>query len=80
MPQRIAATLALIAFALCVLVGAQSDNPFSTTLFRALLAMGGTYFVGSILGHVAQKMLEENVKMEEQKLRNLRTEPQPKDR
>ena len=80
MPQRIAASLALIAFALCLLVGVQADNPFSTTLLRAMFALAGTYAVGLVLGAVAQKMLDENVKAEEQKLKNFQPQPEAKDR
>ena len=80
MQQRIAATFALVAFALCLLVGAQTGNPFSTTLLRALLALVGTYVVGSVLGLAAQKMLDENLKAEEEKLKILRTETTPGDR
>jgi NhaP-type Na+/H+ or K+/H+ antiporter len=79
--KRFAATLALVAFATCLLAGAaQSANSFTTTVYRALLAMAGTYALGLILGAIAQKMLDENLQLEEQKLRNSRTKLEPDDR
>ena len=81
MHKRFAASLALVAFATCLLVGAvQAGNTFTTTVFRALLAMGGTYALGLLLGAAAQKMLDENLKLEEQKLRNSRTKLEADDR
>lgn len=70
MPNRIAASLALIAFAMCLLMGIQAGNAFSTTTQRALLAMGGTYVIGLVLGMMGGRMLEENLKAEEGKLKN----------
>ncbi len=71
MPYRIASVLALIAFAACIVIGGLgAGNTFTTTVLRALLAMGCTYFIGLIVGLVAQKMLDENLKAEEEKLRN----------
>jgi hypothetical protein len=80
MQQRIAGSLALIAFALCLLVGVQAGNSFSTTLLRAMGGMVGTYVVGLVLGAVAQKMLEENLKGEAKKLKELHPELEAKDR
>ena len=49
MAQRLAAILALLAFAVCLYVGGvEAGNPFTTTVGRALVAMGGTYVVGLI--------------------------------
>lgn len=71
MAQRIAAGLALIAFALCLLVGSLgAGNPFGTTVLRALAAMAVTFVVGLIVGSMAQKMLDENLRNHEQKLKN----------
>ena len=79
--KRFAASLALVAFATCLLAGAaQSGNTFTTTVYRALLAMGGTYVLGLFLGVIAQKMLDENLEFEEQKLRNSRTKLEADDR
>ncbi|HEX2972757.1 MAG TPA: hypothetical protein VHP11_10515 [Tepidisphaeraceae bacterium] len=70
MPNRIAASLALVAFAMCLLVGLQADNTFSTTILRALLAMGGTYVIGLVLGMMGGRMLDENLKDQERKLKD----------
>jgi len=62
MPQRVAAILSIIAFAMCLLIGGlEADNTFATTVTRALVAMFGTFVIGLILGGMAQKMLTENV-------------------
>ncbi len=61
MPTRIAAALALIVFAVCVIAGIAADNAFSTVVTRALLAMVVTLVVGLVLGAMAQKMLDENL-------------------
>jgi len=81
MPHRLAATLALLAFAACLYVGGvQAGNPFTTTVLRALLAMAGTYVIGLMVGAMGQKMIEENVKSEEKKLLDSRTEAGSRDR
>lgn len=80
MSHRIAASLALIAFAVSVVIsGIHAGNSFSTTVWRALLAMGGTYLIGLVVGTMAQKMLDENLRVEEENLRNSRN-VQPNDR
>jgi hypothetical protein len=69
--QRIAATLSLIAFALCLLVGTLgAGNGFTTAVTRALLAMVVTFVIGLILGTMAQRMLEENLRQHQEKLKN----------
>jgi hypothetical protein len=79
MPQRLAATLALIAFAACLLIGGlHAGNSFSTTVLRALLALAVTYVLGLIVGTAAARMLQENLMHEEEKLKNSRTEPATK--
>lgn len=71
MIHRIAASLALIAFAVCLVVGGiQAGNSFATTVGRGLVAMAGTYVIGLIVGRMGQKMLEENLRAEEERLRN----------
>jgi L-asparagine transporter-like permease len=61
-PQKVAAILAMLAFAMCMVVGGlQADNPFVTTVSRSLVAMAGTFVVGLVLGAMGQKMLTENV-------------------
>jgi amino acid transporter len=61
MPTRIASTLALVVFAVCVIAGIGAQNGFSTVIVRALLAMIATLIVGLVLGAMAQKMLDENL-------------------
>ncbi len=70
MTQRIAAALALAVFLVCLLCGADAGNPFGTVVTRALLAMLITLVIGLILGAMAQRMLDENLKPEEEKLKN----------
>jgi uncharacterized membrane protein len=61
MVRRIAATTALIAFALCLVMGIVAENDCVTTLSRALKAMAATFFVGLVVGAMAQRMLNENL-------------------
>ena len=70
MPNRIAATTSLIAFALCLVMGMLAENPFATILLRALAAMVVTLIVGMILGAMGQKMIEENLKNAEKSSEN----------
>jgi NhaP-type Na+/H+ or K+/H+ antiporter len=72
MGNRIAAMLSLVAFAMCLLIGIQAQNSFATTIRRALVAMAGTYFIGLIVGAMGQRMIDENVKAEEQKLKDVK--------
>jgi hypothetical protein len=68
MAVRIASIMSLIAFAVCLIIGGfQADNTFGTTVSRALSAMFGTMIVGLIVGWMAQKMLDENLKSLEEK-------------
>jgi len=63
MPQRLAAILALLAFAFCLVIGGlETGNTFTTTVSRALAAMAGTFVIGLILGSMAQRMIDENLK------------------
>ena len=61
MVRKIAGTLALIAFALCLIMGLMAENPLATTLARGLKAMLVTFFVGLLIGSMAQAMLNENL-------------------
>ena len=62
MPARMAGTLSLIVFALCLVVGGlRAGNPFGTTVMRALAAMGGTFVIGLVVGVMAEIMLKESV-------------------
>ena len=64
MVQRIACCMALVAFAVCLLVGGvEVDNPFTTTVERALVAMFTTLFIGLLVGQMARIMLDENLRM-----------------
>jgi hypothetical protein len=61
MPHRVAAILALIAFAFCLFVGGwEADNPFVTTVIRALAAMAVTYVIGLVIGHMTKTMINES--------------------
>jgi len=72
MSNRIAATLSLVAFGMCLLIGIQAQNSFATTIQRALVAMAGTYVIGLIVGAMGQRMIDENLKAEEQKLKDVK--------
>jgi hypothetical protein len=62
MPTRLAAILALLVFAVCLLVGGiETGNTFTTTVTRALGAMIGTFVIGLIVGSMGQKMIDENL-------------------
>ena len=81
MPQRVAAILSILAFAMCLLVGGlQADNPFTTTVSRALEAMLGTFVIGLIVGSMAQKMLTENVNTPEKISKDLQAKTEAKNR
>ena len=81
MPKKLAATLALLAFAACLVAGGvHAGNPFGTTVQRALLAMATTYVIGLVIGLMAQKMIEENLKTAQKKLLDSRTEVGTRDR
>lgn len=64
MPRRLGGSLALVAFALCLVVGIEAGNSFTTAVGRALLAMAVTFFVGLAVGAMGQAMIEENLRKE----------------
>jgi hypothetical protein len=69
MAIRIASTMGLLAFAVCLIVGGLSaGNGFGTAVGRALVAMAGTLVVGLIVGLMAQKMLDEHGRTERARL------------
>jgi hypothetical protein len=73
--------LALLAFALCLVAGSLgAGNAFGTTVTRALAAMGITFVIGLAVGAMAQRMLEENVRAHEEKLKNQEAKVEPSDR
>jgi len=76
MAQRIAASMSLVAFIVCLVVGAQIGNPFGTVVSRAIVAMLITLVIGLIVGTMATWMLEENIKVEEEKIKNGSVRPQ----
>lgn len=81
MPTRIAAACSVLVFAVCLVIGGfQADNTLATTVGRALVAMGGTFVVGLVLGVMAKRMLEENIEMEKKKLKNKEMESLVDDR
>ena len=62
MPTRLAASLSLVVFALCLLIGGlEAGNPFGTTVLRALAAMAGTFVIGLVVGVMAEIMLKESI-------------------
>lgn len=69
MPRRLAASLSLLVFAICLIVGIDAGNPPATILSRGLSAMAGTLVISLIIGTMAQKMLDENLTRKEQELR-----------
>jgi uncharacterized membrane protein YfcA len=79
--QRIAASMSLIAFATCLLVGGlQTGNTFGTTVQRALVAMVVTLFVGLVVGAMAQRMIEENLRSQREKTKDNQNKTGPDDR
>ncbi|HEX3356711.1 MAG TPA: hypothetical protein VHS31_06975 [Tepidisphaeraceae bacterium] len=81
MAKKIAATLSIIVFAVCLLIGAfEADNTFATTVQRALMGMAVTLIVGLVVGAMAQKMLDENLKPQEEKVQNSSTKTEGTDR
>jgi hypothetical protein len=61
MARRLAASMALVSFAVSILVGLQAGNPFTTIVSKALLALVVTFVIGLVVGVAAQKMLDENL-------------------
>ena len=73
MPRRIAACLALLAFATCLVAGIGADNTFATTVCRALLAMAVTFVIGLVLGVMGQRMIDEDLRPREEKLKEFQS-------
>jgi putative Mn2+ efflux pump MntP len=81
MVQRVASTLSLLAFAVCLLVGVlEARNSFLTTVSRALLAMAVTLVIGLLLGWMIQVMLAESLDEERKKLKERQPAPGSTDR
>jgi uncharacterized membrane protein YqgA involved in biofilm formation len=70
MTQRIAAAMSLVVFVICLIAGTTADNPLATILSRAMLAMVVTLVIGLVVGAMAHKMLDENLKSAQEKLKN----------
>ena len=80
MTKRLSAVMALIVFTFCLVVGSRTGNPFSTTVGRAVVALFATLVLGMIVGTMGEKMLEENLKSHEEKLKNSPTNSEATDR
>lgn len=81
MAVRIAGVMSLVAFVLCLVVGGiEVDNPFGTTVKRALTAMAVTFVIGLIVGRGFEMMLKENLMAEEKRLKNPPGSPAGNDR
>ena len=81
MIQRMACALALLVFAVCLIIGGlKADNTFATTVVRAVTAMLVTLVIGLVLGAMARKMLDENLKSQEEKLKKGYSKPVRDDR
>jgi len=60
--------MAMLVFASCMIIGGlQADNPFATTVLRALGGMIITFIVALVVGAMATKMLDENIAQLEEK-------------
>ena len=80
MTNRIAVTMSLLAFALCLVMGILAENPFGTVVVRALGAMVVTLIVGMVLGAMGQKMIEESLRPEEKNKEIPESKSAPRDR
>lgn len=62
MPTKvIAASLALVAFALAIALGLYAGNTAATTIGRALIVMVVCYVVGQLIGYVGRTAMAEHV-------------------
>lgn len=59
----IAGLFALAAFGVAVISGLASDNPASSVLSRALMAMFMSYPVGWIVGMICQHVIDDHLKI-----------------
>ena len=59
MAARIASALALLVFAMSLLLGMQAENTFATTVSRALFAMMVTFIIGLVVGGMFDRMARE---------------------
>jgi putative Mn2+ efflux pump MntP len=70
MTKRLSAVMSLIVFAFCLVVGMRAGNPFSSTVGRAVVALFATLLLGMVIGTMGEKMLDENLRSREEKLKN----------
>lgn len=78
MPTRLAGIMALIVFAVCLLIGGiQAGNTFDTAVVRALVAMGGTFVVAWVIGAMGKKMIQENLRQREDAVKKSEVKPAP---
>lgn len=59
MVKNTGAVLALLAFAVTIIAGVAVGNPATTTLTRALWAMAAFYLLGTVLGHIMNRVIDE---------------------
>lgn len=78
--RRIACVVALVAFALALVSGLEAGNSFSTTVLRALGALAGTFVLGWIIGMMIERVVDENLSTQEEKLKELPAESTANDR
>lgn len=60
-----------MAFATCLIAGLQANNSLVTTVVRALVAMFGTLAVATVVGAMAERMLDENVAARKRELEKM---------
>src|SRR5437870_4242815 len=60
-PRIIAACFAMASFAVAILAGLASENPSSSVLFRAMIAMFVCYPVGMMVGMVCDRVIMAHV-------------------
>ena len=63
------AGLALLGFALSLVIGLCVGNPFTTLVIRAVLVLVLFYPLGCLLAHLGQKSIQENFDAHAQTLR-----------
>ena len=73
MPTRIAGCLSLLCFAACLLAGGFGGGAsFAEVVGRSLWALAFTFVLGLILGTMAERMLDESLRAEAERLESAR--------
>ena len=62
------AGLGFLAFAVSLVIGLWTENPFITIVSRSLIVMGLFYILGCCLAGIGQKVINENVENEKQRI------------